>query len=573
MFKFFRQQIVVSLLLFALSTTTAIAIELQAHIEPTHVTLGDTVTLIVQLINDSNQNITITSEPDVNALQTNFTVYGPSTSHYTQSINGVNTQQISWQYNLEPLHDGTFTIPAMKVATSQGEFQSQPIVMTVGKSNTGGATPHLTASVSNLQPYLHQPIYYTLRLYHLGNISNLEAVLPEDGILMETLPDSVKKSTAVVDGQAMDVLEVTYLLTPLRSGEIQLTPAKIKGAKVERNNRRQHSDIDFFLGYSNSRPFTLSSDILTLQVKAPEAQPWLPAQNLTLTEKWESDTTQEVTAGTPIIRTLTVTAENVGGQPLSSLENIMQDNVNFKVRAPKPDSKRTFTTNSNIPITEVIQTFSIIPLKAGNLTLPAIRIPWWNLKTNQTVWAELPAKTINIIENQYIVNSNITTPTATEKAVKVVSQNVTLSLSQHGLLIFSLCALFIALVRSWLLRRPKRMITITKTPTLSYKAFKAQLNATTTLEETIILIQTWATIHWQLPENSTLQHISLYVMQNYENSNIIIKLLKQLDATLYGQQKIVLAEWQHQFMDALKQIQLKQNNSINITPTLASLNP
>jgi len=571
MFKFLRQQIALNLLLFTLSTTTATAIELQAHIEPTHIVLGDTATLTVQLINDSNQTLNINSEPDTQGLQTDFTVYGPSTSHYTQSINGINTQQISWQYNLEPLHDGTLTIPAMKVATSQGEFHSQPIVITVGKSNSGGATPHLTASVSNLQPYLHQPIYYTLHLYHLGNISNLEAVLPEDGVLMETLPDSVKKSTTIVDGQAMEVLEVTYLLTPLRSGEIQLTPAKIKGVKVERNSRRQHSDIDFFLGYSNSRPFTLSSDILALQVKVPEAQPWLPAQNLTLTEKWESDTTQEVTAGTPIIRTLTVTAENVGGQPLSSLENIMQDNADFKVRAPKPDSKRNFTTNSNIPITEVTQTFSIIPLKAGTLTLPAIRIPWWNLETNQMIWAELPAKTINIVENQSIVNSNTAIPTVTEKVV-VISQNVTLSLSQYGLLILSLCALSIALIRSWLLRCPKKMVTV-KTPTLPYKAFKAQLNATTTLKETITLIQTWATIHWQLPENSTLQHIGLYVMQNYENSNIIIQLLKQLDATLYGQQKIILAEWHRQFVEALKQIELKQNNSIHITPTLASLNP
>lgn len=562
----------IAFILLILNTSIATAIELQAQIEPIHVVLGETTTLMIRLVNDSNKNIKVTGEPDVSNLQTNFTIYGPSTSQYTQSINGVTIQQVSWQYTLEPQKIGTFTIPAISLQTSEGIVNSQPITMTVGKSNNTSGSPHLTASISNTNPYLYEPIRYTLRLYHLGDISDLEAVLPEDGVLTETLPDSIKKTTEVVDGQAMDVLEVSYLLTPLRSGELQLTPGKIKGLKLERTSRRQHSDIDFFFGYTNSRPFTLSSDPITLQVKAPETEAWLPASDLQITEKWETDIQQAIQAGTPIIRTITITTQGTGGQPLSSLDNLMQDNADFKIRAPKPESKRTFVTDEHIPVTETTQTFSIIPLHAGTLHLPTIKIPWWNLKTNQAATAELPAQTLHIVENQTITAAT-SVPNPITQVVPIPTQPIHFgfSLLQYGLLITSLIALGIALIFSMLQQRsPRARKTTITTPVLSYSTFKSRLHATENVQEIIELLQIWANVHWQLPVHSTLGNIGSHVMQHYEQGAIIAQLLKELDAAAYGQHNVDLKQWRIQLEQVLPKLKAKP---VQVVMSLAPLNP
>jgi hypothetical protein len=46
-----------------------------------------------------------------------------------------------------------------------------------------------------------------------------------------------------------------------------------------------------------------------------------------------------------------------------------------------------------------VYTIGIVPTRPGSMTLPAIRMPWWNTNTNKLEIAEIAATTINVAPN------------------------------------------------------------------------------------------------------------------------------------------------------------------------------
>jgi hypothetical protein len=55
-------------------------------------------------------------------------------------------------------------------------------------------------------------------------------------------------------------------------------------------------------------------------------------------------------------------------------------------------------TNTGIMATQVY-TIGIVPTRPGTMTLPAIRMPWWNTETNKLEMAEIAATTITVAPN------------------------------------------------------------------------------------------------------------------------------------------------------------------------------
>jgi len=39
---------------------------------------------------------------------------------------------------------------------------------------------------------------------------------------------------------------------------------------------------------------------------------------------------------------------------------------------------------------------ALVFTEPGTYTLPAVRVPWWNLRTDQLAWAEIPARTVTV---------------------------------------------------------------------------------------------------------------------------------------------------------------------------------
>jgi len=388
----------------------------------------------------------------------------------------------------------------------------------------------------------------------------------------------------------MIVAQISYLLTPLRSGKLELGSAKMKALKPDNRSRNFGGFGNFSFG-NDYRPTTISSMPLSLEVQSPTSQPWLPLAQLQLKQKWESDITQPVVAGTPLIRTLTLIAKGMGGQATPNLEAFVPKTSDFRVRTPKPEIERGILNDKKTPISQITQSFSLIPLNIGTLQLPAIRIPWWNVQTKKLMWAQLPAQTIQVLPNQnYSTPSHVmapTIPTKTESqptptpvAVRQpVSQPLYFSQAQYGLLACAIVALIIALGHSWFGRRvefqKKRQSPVSSKPArMSESMFKKRLDTLTEAVAIKQLFQEYAHLRWQTPQNASLQTIVQHATTHIHNGELLAGLVKELNAALYGQQGFDLKSWKESCGLILGNLKEKKRAKLeDETVIFAPLNP
>ncbi len=571
----FMKRIILLLSCLILSDVAFAAMQLQALVDNNQVALGETINLTLALSDPTTRDQQQLHEPNLSTLETDFIIHSSNRTSSYQIVNGQASQQIRWQYVIEPQKMGQFTIPSLTLKTSTGELRSQPIKIQVTNANTQRKDGvYLEAIVTNTTPYLYQPIHYTLRLYHRGEIRDVEPLPPDDGVLLERLTD-IQNRRQVVNGQQRIISEVTYLLTPIRSGELNLT-ARMKGLKAE---GRDNFSFGFSMGFANYRPVTVSSTPLNLTVQPPANQKvaWLPLNNLNITQKWETDITQAISAGTPIIRTVTIMAEGMGGQTFPDLEALIPTSNDFRLRTPKPETERSLLADRVTPATKITQTFSLIPIKTGELHLPALRIPWWDVNNQVQKWAEIPAQIINVIENQSLAAHPIPISEAAPVAAPTVIQSVVnFSQSQYVSLVVALSALLFALIYSWYMRlRPAAKVEPKNSAPqkMSDSTFKRHLKELQSEQEIKQLIQTYAHLRWLLPENMSLSSIAHYLKQHYVEGESMADSLKKLDAALYGQQNLELPDWKQRCSLALDCLKKKKVVSTSNQINVQQLNP
>jgi hypothetical protein len=110
-----------------------------------------------------------------------------------------------------------------------------------------------------------------------------------------------------------------------------------------------------------------------------------------LVEEW-SDDIQNIKAGEPVTRTITIVAEGLTGVQLPELEFEEIDDLK-----QYPDKAATENRQDKNGITGIKQVkVALIPASAGNYTLPEIRLPWWNTKTNRQETATIASTTLSV---------------------------------------------------------------------------------------------------------------------------------------------------------------------------------
>ncbi|MCK5877621.1 MAG: BatD family protein [Candidatus Marithrix sp.] len=536
----------VVILLLIISFPVLAVPQLNATVDANKLMLGETFTLTLEL-----SGAKPIGEPDLSVLGNKFTIHNQQQSRSSQIINGKFSSQLSWQYTLTAQTTGTLSVPALKLETDVGYLQSKPIRVKVTSNPVKrNDNIRLETVVSNNNPYLHEPIIYTLRLYYNGELQDLEPIPPSNDVIMEPLQGKVVPQRKIINGKQVIIIQKSYILTPLRSGKLKLDAGKMKGLKQD--NRRSNNS---FFSFNNYRQVTINSSPVTLNVKSPAtSQPWLPLQNFKLTQSWESDITKAVTAGTPLVLTLKLIAEGMGGQAPPKFENFLQNTVDFKVRSPKPKIERTFLADRQIPASTITNSFSIVPTNIGSLKLPAIRIPWWNLQKQELAWAELPAQTIQVIAGtNNVVTNNI--PTKPVQQYTIINQ-LAFTNTQYVCLLFAILALLIALWQSWYNRHH---IVIPKIKVgMSDSNFRRRLLILEELAEIKLLIQNYAHLRWQVPKNSSLQSIAKQLPVNSK----LTELFNELNAAMYGNQDFDLLNWKRSCIDLFLQLKVEETSQL-----------
>ncbi len=315
-----------------------------------------------------------------------------------------------------------------------------------------------SASVSNLSPYKNEPFTYRAYLSSKLPLYNVQTqkIQVEDAIV--ELLEEPKLEEKVIDGILLNVVEFSYLITPLKAGSLTISPIAIQGAIPQRRKGQEHNNLFFMMqGFNELKPFTLMTKEIEIDIQPaiPEVSPWLPAKALTLEEEWRDNQTLRV--GEPFSRTILIKAE---GLKASQLPHLEEQSSAFKVYADKPEDQEK-VLEGVIESTRKNQ-YTIIPQKDGTCILPEISISWWDTVKKEKRTATLPAHALQILP---ALEARATPP---QQTAPIPAIETPLSSPRSSLLLYyiiGILACFLIATLLWIFSLQRKMANLSEAPT------------------------------------------------------------------------------------------------------------
>lgn len=391
-----------------------------ASVDRSNVELNESFTFKVMV------NTAIDIEPDASALDADFYIGNRSQLSNTTIVNGQISRSRTWSYVLMARREGNLIIPPVIV----GSERSEPVPVTISppsNSLPGEADIFVTAEVDHDESYVQAQVIYTVKVYRA--VATRQPRLSEPNISgVEVLIEGVgeeRSYDAVLNGKDYKVVERVYALFPQESGQISITPARFE-ARVLRDGRItgrkifESAAIDVVVNPIPPPPVGFANAV------------WFPARSVTLSEDWSRDP-GNLPAGEPITRHITVTALGQLSTQIPVLDPAVSDSV--KIYPDKPEFRDTAEAAGIRAIRR--DQYALIGVVAGEVELPALELPWWNIDTGMWEIASLPGTTLNIRPSATVVPPPLVTEplvqaqeSAAVGAAKVVQSDFWLLVSE-----------------------------------------------------------------------------------------------------------------------------------------------
>ena len=396
----------ITVFLVLLLTSQSLWADVRASLSRQTVYEGDTVSLNI-VSNESGQG----TDPDLSVLQQDFDIVGTASSQQTSIVNGKRSETRQWHVELAPKRDGELTVPSIRVGadatqalTLQVSAQPDAIVAEAGQP---------LFIKTQLEPlgspvYVQQQLRYTLQLFYRESLFEGSFDGPNvEHALVERLGDDVQYKTTV-NGMEYQVVERHIAIFPEQSGVFSISPVTFNGRLAGQSQQRMPSMFmddmleRFFSNTTVTAPgkrLRLRSEGYTLEVKPRAAaftgDYWLPSEQLTLTDSWASGP-PEFRSGVPVTRTLTLEAKGLESTHLPEFKLPESEGMRLYPEQPvysnRTDREWVFGSRQ--------LTVAYVPSASGMLTIPAMRIDWWDTAAKQQKTAELPAWTVNVLPGE-----------------------------------------------------------------------------------------------------------------------------------------------------------------------------
>ncbi|HEX7036917.1 MAG TPA: BatD family protein [Pseudomonadales bacterium] len=368
--------------LAALAGPAAAAID--ASVEPRVIDELDTARLTIR--------VTGTSEPrrlDLDVLEQDFEVLTTQTASQYRSVNGQVQTWVEYQVMLRPKHSGQLTIPPISV----GGEATEPLTLEV-RGIDEAVRRDIERMVFFESELTRNPVYVQAqtvlirRLYYASG-AQIYSDLPGT----PEIPDAVvmplgetASSTEIRDGERYGVIEQRFAIFPERSGELEIPVTAITSSvRVQSGGRTRRSGVRIA-----TEPMTL--EVRPVPPEYPADQPWLPAEDLTLFDRW-TPVDARIEVGDPITRTLTAHVEGNLSSVIPPLEPALPGD-RFR-RYPEPPELKDEPGRRTVR-GQREQRYSIIATAPGTVTVPPTELVWWDVDAETVRTASAPGRTFRI---------------------------------------------------------------------------------------------------------------------------------------------------------------------------------
>lgn len=505
-------------LLVLLSYAAPSMAALFAQLDRTQVSLGDSVRLTISATGDEEL-----SDIDLGALENDFEILRRSTNSSIKIINGSRTHEKKLVVELAPLRSGNLQIPRF----NSGQQATRALQLSVGPApdmNSKGNHVLFEAEVDKRTAYVQSQVILTLRIQRAIELNSMSiSELELDGAFIKPL--ETNEFFRNIDGRNWRVHEVRYAIFPEQSGTLTI-PAQVFSGRVNDGRRG-------FFSQNSGRLIRRSTEPVTLSVQPRPAQftgsTWLPAQQLKIEERW-STSPDALRAGESVTRTITMLGEGIQGAQLPPVLYAPVQGLKFYPDQPEITEQEVSSglLGARRDIT------AIVPTSAGSWTLPEVRIPWWDTRTEQMRYAVLPAKTLQVAP----ADPTTTSPTAAVGAAAGsgiiasssggTAENVLLWQVLSGL--FALCWLA-TLAYLWLNRQSqsagKQQPAENTSERRAFKHLQTCCAANDAASARAAVIE-WARLAMPSEKPPTLESIAAFY-----GDTALMQELKRLDAALY----------------------------------------
>jgi len=381
------------------------AITFDASVDRTTISEGESLLLTLRY----NSNV-LSGEPNFSGLRQQFELINQQRKNSFEYINGKSNSWTIWTITLTPKRKGNLVIPSIEY---KGE-KTKPIQIEVTKVDQSVAKQekdvffHNEADVKTA--YVQGQVIYTEKLYFSVPLDNhqLSSVAVEDAVLQ--LLGDTRQYRTTLNGRSFEVFERRYVIFPQTSGELIIPGPRYSG-QIDNGPWRA------------GRPVSVSHPPIRIQVlpqpaNYPQNATWLPANDLQLTSKWLGNA-QQVKVGDPITLSITMKADGLSAAQLPEIELAEIKGLKYY-----PEQAQKNETNSDSGITGwLTQNIAVVATQAGSITIPEIRIPWFNIKHSRVEYMTLKPQTLQVIANGS--QSNPTIPVAPSNQTSESANNET----------------------------------------------------------------------------------------------------------------------------------------------------
>lgn len=549
--------LIAAMTLMMLFSVSAFAAQINVSVDRNPIAMTDSFQLTFSTTTSPDD------DPNFAPLQKDFDIINQQKNSQLSWVNGSSNRSIQWTLNVMAKRSGELQIPAI----SFGDDASQPLSITVTKTTPSSAVSNsdelfLEVEATPTDNYVQAQILYTVRFYHRINLTQATLSDPElDNAVVEKIAEDTQYNTQI-KGMTYSVTERKYAIFPQKSGAMTIAPLVLTAEVIIDDPRSRYNN--FFTQHNNTQTKRVLSKEINLNIKAApvslKGQHWLPAEQVTLKEAWSNKTSQ-VKVGEPITRTLTISAKGATSSQLPDLSTQIL-NSELKIYPDQPIINDQQNGEGVMAMRE--QKIAFIPSTAGNFTLPAIEVPWFNTQTQEMETAQLPAVTLvaeaaastsPTINN----NSSSTTPAKSlTKDTEIMPASKSDNTWMWASIVFGLAWLLTLLALFW--------SRFAKPRTEKIKLKTTAKNKPLTLKEVIKELKTacvnndpqaaqhalikWATLSYNI---TSLAELSLYC-----DANMLAELTK-LNHALYAKEKLA---WPGE--DLLKAVMEQQTKKSSI---------
>jgi len=329
-------------------------------------------------------------DPDLSVLSHDFEILSQSQSSNYSLVNGSMSRSKSWSINLMPKRQGSLTIPVI----SLGNLSTQPLSLQVLAQQQSQASSvqdkdiYLEVSASPQDVYAQAQVLLTVKLFRAVNLA--QAQLTEVDIphaIIKKMGDD-KNYEAVRDQRRFIVTERRYAVFPEQSGVLHVPVLQFTGQVVSQRSMFNQA----------GRVLRVESKPLDIVVHSipktwPKNTPWLPAKSVSIQEIL-TDGQTKLKVGEPFTRTIEIRAEGLTAEQLPQIFSHIS-HTGFKEYPDKPELTTELDEHGLVAIRR--EKVAMIPTQAGDLSLPAITLTWWNSATQKAQKSKILKRMITVL--------------------------------------------------------------------------------------------------------------------------------------------------------------------------------